>query len=190
MATARYTEAEKKAALVELARVSGRVGEAEKITGVTRQSLRQWRKDYHEFYLRAAADNADEIEERTIAELRERLDAANDLEAAILRKLEDAVNNETLKAGELAAILQRVAVVKGINADKILKLSGRSLALPPGNVNDLLKSLGARGIIVDAEVVEEKEKPALTAGLSPNGEVDGPNTLRREGSSSDSDPIP
>ena len=170
MPTRRYTEPQKKAALVELARVSGRVTEAEKITGVTRQSLREWRKQYHEFYLRAAADNADEIEERTVSELREILDAAIDLEAALLRKLEEAVKREKLTATQLAGILQRVSISKGINVDKVLKLTGRSLALPSGNVRELIESLSAKGIIIDAQVIEKEEPPERAALPSPNGD--------------------
>jgi hypothetical protein len=147
-------------ALRSLANVGGSVRRAAKITGVPERTLRSWKNElYRDRYEQHASEVAQLIEDGAIVELRERITRASELEDRLLDELE-----RKLRKGEVrdpAAAAQRLAVIKGINVDKLLKLTGRPTVVHEHrNYVELVESLRRRGLVdvIEGEAQEIRPK--------------------------------
>lgn len=147
--------------LVAVVFASGNTSEANRRTGIPRQTLDRWKALHADRYQELRVKYRHEIEERVVQDARDLLVEISRAEHLAVRRSRERLEKD--EDSQPATTLQRLSTSKGINTDKLLLLEGRptqisSTESPEEILKQLrehLKRAGAIDVHVEAEEVDE-----------------------------------
>jgi hypothetical protein len=137
--------------LLALALGGGSLRRAAAMSGISENTLKEWRGRFREEYERVCRDVAPRLEAIVVNECYARVIALGELETLAMEKLEAALANNEIPARDLPGALRNITTSKAINVDKILALSGRP-----------------------TQVIEHRSMPAIYERLSKLGALTKP----------------
>jgi hypothetical protein len=156
-----YTDQEVEAGLTALALCSGhreRAAELVKETGleIPAETIRSWaNRTRVEDYARIREQVAPRLQAE-LAEVHEALaTGAAELEAKTINRLDQRLDQGDVEDKDLANILKNLAIAGGVHVDKAQLLKNLPTVIVKRDASEVLRKLQSRGIVVDAEVVEE-----------------------------------
>jgi hypothetical protein len=147
--------------LAVLAAHAGNAKTAEREVGVPQSTLRSWRERFPKRYEEAANKIARQVEQVIARQAREVASRASDVELLGLQRAHERLVADTDKQPAVTAY--RASILKGINVDKSLLISGKPTQIVASldQAQEDLAWLRARALPVEAEVVEETTEPEV-----------------------------
>lgn len=156
-----YTPAEITEGILAVIHLGSHRAAAETL-GIPRQTIDYWIKHHQDQYRELHDKHKTQIEDDAARRMRDKLLLADQVETAAIELEHQRILNGEVK--DAAASARNMATVKGINADKLLTMTGRPAQITEHrNTDEILAKLKQYGLTVDSSAEEIQDADQLTA---------------------------
>jgi len=158
-----YTDQEIDAGLTAFAICSGhrkKAAELVKTQGfeIPAETIREWANRTHpDRYDRIRTKIAPKLQQQMADTHQALAGTAAELEARVVEKLETRLETGDVEDRDLANIFKSAAIAGGIHVEKAQLLNDRPTQIVQRSASEVLRKLKSKGVVVDAEVVEEED---------------------------------
>jgi hypothetical protein len=166
-----YTDQEIDMGLTAYAITSGKQKRAAELVkeqaglDIPHETIRSWAQRTHpDRYERIRTEVAPKLQQQMADTHQALAHTAAELEARAVEKLETRLKTGEVEDRDLANIFKSAAIAGGIHVEKAQLLNDRPTQIVQRSASEVLRKLKSKGVVIEAEVVEETTVEAIGSG--------------------------